>query len=165
MVTKSEIAKTFKEIIKEKSFDKITIQDITVKCGLNRQTFYYHFEDRNDLIKWIYYNDVFLPFIEVLREDNFYDALLTLLNTVYNDRVFYENAFSLIGDNTCKSYLYSIFETLVMTIAKQDKESLNVCFYTNGLYGIIVNWVKTGMEHTPEELANQVTQILNKLKS
>ena len=50
VVTKQAIADVFKEIMDKKSFDKITISDITGKCGLNRQTFYYHFQDKYDLL-------------------------------------------------------------------------------------------------------------------
>lgn len=38
---------------KSPSDDKITINDITEKCGINRQTFYYHFHDIYELIEWI----------------------------------------------------------------------------------------------------------------
>ena len=36
------------------------ITEITDKCGLKRQTFYNHFKDKYDLIKWIYLNEVIL---------------------------------------------------------------------------------------------------------
>ena len=49
----SRIAFAFKELLLEKSIDKITINDITEKCGINRQTFYYHFHDIYELIEWI----------------------------------------------------------------------------------------------------------------
>ena len=45
-ITKHAIAAALKELCREKSFDKISIADITSTCGLNRQTFYYHFEDK-----------------------------------------------------------------------------------------------------------------------
>ena len=51
--TKFAIAFAFKELLLEKSIDKITINDITEKCGINRQTFYYHFHDIYELIEWI----------------------------------------------------------------------------------------------------------------
>ena len=50
--TKFAIAFAFKELLLEKSIDKITINDITEKCGINRQTFYYHFHDIYEL-SWI----------------------------------------------------------------------------------------------------------------
>ncbi len=53
LTTKKAIAYTFKDLLKEKPFNKITINDIANKCDINRQTFYYHFQDIRDLIEWI----------------------------------------------------------------------------------------------------------------
>ena len=36
------------------SFEKITVKDIVEDCGVNRQTFYYHFQDIYELLGWIY---------------------------------------------------------------------------------------------------------------
>ena len=36
-----------------KSLNKITVTDIIKDCNVNRKTFYYHFEDIYDLLKWI----------------------------------------------------------------------------------------------------------------
>ena len=46
LITKKAIAAALKQVCREKPFDKISIADITAVCGLNRQTFYYHFQDK-----------------------------------------------------------------------------------------------------------------------
>ena len=43
--TKKIIKETFWEIPEEKSYNKITVQDIVNRCQVNRNTFYYHFQD------------------------------------------------------------------------------------------------------------------------
>ena len=40
--TKEIIARTFTELLEEKSMAKITVKDIVERCGVNRNTFYYH---------------------------------------------------------------------------------------------------------------------------
>lgn len=55
--TKKAISYAFKELLLEKPLSKITINDITEKCEMNRQTFYYHFQDIQDLIEWICFED------------------------------------------------------------------------------------------------------------
>ena len=70
-ITKDAIANAFKELMKIKSFDKISISDITNSCKLNRQTFYYHFQDKYELMNWIYYNEIFLPLVDNLSEDTY----------------------------------------------------------------------------------------------
>ena len=46
-LTKKAIAEGLKELCHHKDFNKISVRDITEQCGLNRQTFYYHFQDTN----------------------------------------------------------------------------------------------------------------------
>ena len=44
-LTKKAMVQAFIQLLAEKPFKKITISDITDSCGINRMTFYYHFED------------------------------------------------------------------------------------------------------------------------
>ena len=52
--TKRALAASFKELLAQKPFNKITISDITEHCGVNRMTFYYHFHDIYDLAQWAF---------------------------------------------------------------------------------------------------------------
>lgn len=47
--TKQAIQDTFWQLLEEKPYDKITVRDIVERCGVNRNTFYYHFRDIPDL--------------------------------------------------------------------------------------------------------------------
>ena len=49
--TKKAIKDTFISLLKEKPFNQITVKDIVDECGVNRNTFYYHYEDINDLLE------------------------------------------------------------------------------------------------------------------
>ena len=43
--TKETIIDAFWQLLEEKPFNKITVQNIVERCHLNRNTFYYHFQD------------------------------------------------------------------------------------------------------------------------
>lgn len=51
-LTKDAIAKALTDLLQERPIEKITIKDITDRCGINRQTFYYHFSDIYNLMEW-----------------------------------------------------------------------------------------------------------------
>ena len=53
-VTKRLMADALKQLMTKKPLNKITIREITEDCGVNRQTFYYHFEDIYDLMRWMF---------------------------------------------------------------------------------------------------------------
>ena len=51
-ITKRALEASLKKMLLKKPVTKITINDITEDCGVNRATFYYHFKDIYDLIEW-----------------------------------------------------------------------------------------------------------------
>ena len=52
--TKILMAEALKRLIKDRPFAKITVQDIVTECNINRNTFYYHFENNYDLLSFTY---------------------------------------------------------------------------------------------------------------
>ena len=51
--TKYALENSLKKLLLQKPLNKITINDITEDCGINRMTFYYHFKDIYDLVEWV----------------------------------------------------------------------------------------------------------------
>ena len=56
--TKIQMAESLKRLIKDRPFSKITVQDIVADCNINRNTFYYHFENTYDLLSFAYEQEV-----------------------------------------------------------------------------------------------------------
>ena len=54
LLTKKELAASLKKMMQKTPFDKITVKDLVKECGVNRQTFYYHFQDIYELLGLIY---------------------------------------------------------------------------------------------------------------
>lgn len=48
--TKQAIETAFLQLLNEKPLNKISVRDIVEKCGINRNSFYYHFQDIPSLI-------------------------------------------------------------------------------------------------------------------
>ena len=55
--TKKALAAALKKMMEVKPIDKITVKDLVEICGVNRQTFYYHFDDVYDLLEWVFEED------------------------------------------------------------------------------------------------------------
>lgn len=56
--TRNEFAQTFLELADQFPLNQISISMIIGKCGKNRNTFYYHFQDKTSLIIWIFRKDL-----------------------------------------------------------------------------------------------------------
>ena len=50
-LTKREIRRTFVELIEKMPYKKVTVAAIVKECGINRNTFYYHYNDLPELIQ------------------------------------------------------------------------------------------------------------------
>ena len=69
-ITKRAMSYALKNLLRTKPLNKITVQDIADECGVNRQTFYYHFQDIYDLVEWTCIEDT----EKVLKENKTYET-------------------------------------------------------------------------------------------
>lgn len=56
--TEKEIQNAFWRLLEERPFAKITVKAVVERCGVNRNTFYYHFQDlrallRKSVLSWL----------------------------------------------------------------------------------------------------------------
>lgn len=49
--TKAAIIEMFWQLLDKKPYSKITVKDIVTGCQINRNTFYYYFQDIPDLLQ------------------------------------------------------------------------------------------------------------------
>ena len=110
-ITKNAIAESLKKLTKTTPFDKITVSDIASTCGINRQTFYYHFEDKYELLSWIYYKDAFAPVMDNITFDNWDSKLADLFTTMKDNQSFYTNTIK-YTDDYFQEYLIKMAETI-----------------------------------------------------
>lgn len=167
-ITKKAIAEGLKELTKTKKFEKISITDITSFCGLNRQTFYYHFEDKYELVNWIYYQEIFLDLVKGISFQNWDEHLLLLLKAMKRENWFYINTIKSQGEYF-KEYLFSITKELFLDaieeldnekkLSEEDK-TFFAEFYTYGICGMVLSWVENGMKEAPENITYHMKQLV-----
>lgn len=172
-VTKKLIAEGFQTLMEKKPFEKITISDITTACGLNRQTFYYHFQDKYELLNWIFYTQAITPFINDLTFDNWSAKLLAMLQTINSHKKFYTNAMKIDYGTEFKDYMHKVSTNVFIEvidnitgerkIAESDKQFIAE-FFSYGIIGTIVAWVVNGMKHPPEIIISHIENLVNDCK-
>ena len=67
--TKKMLASSLKKAMENKPFSKVTVSEIITDCGVNRKTFYYHFDDIYALLKWMLEQEA----IEVVKQMDLID--------------------------------------------------------------------------------------------
>ena len=63
-------------MVETRSLENITIKQLLEYTGVSRQTFYNHFEDKNDLIQYIYLTKIIPDYNDSNMNINFRESLL-----------------------------------------------------------------------------------------
>ena len=85
--TKKKIAQALRLLMADRSFDRITVQNLMDTTQMKRQSFYYHFQDTRDVLMWICRQEVMEP----LRTSalDFEDWMILALELLNSDLNFY----------------------------------------------------------------------------
>ena len=75
------IANAAKTLLFDKKVRKLTVKDIVEECHITRQTFYYHFEDIQALLKWMFEQEA----IEIVKH---YDLMVDYTEVMVPRRVY-----------------------------------------------------------------------------
>ena len=75
----------------QKKVKKLTVKDIVDECSITRQTFYYHFEDIPDLLKWVLERGTDKMVEETLTQGNAEKGLRCLFLLALNARPYVEH--------------------------------------------------------------------------
>lgn len=116
IITQKMIAKSLKDLMETETFQKISVSDIMINCQMRRQTFYYHFQDKYELLGWIYKEETkenITDFIEYEKWENIFNQLFGYF---YENQRFYRNAFKVVEQNSFNEYLYEHTKNLYLKI-------------------------------------------------
>ena len=183
--TKSDIKEAFIQLLATTSLEDITISQLTKKAGVNRSTFYLHYETISDLLEESleYMNNKFLetfkdrqsvlPEIESCSPDELIwikpEYLLPYLNYVKNNRQLYQAAMknpAVFGaDRTYKKMFEHIFDPVLERFGvPEEQRHYIMSFYVNGIAGIIEEWLKGGCEDDIEHITKVIEGCIPKFE-
>lgn len=94
-VTKTMLGEGLKKVLKSKPFSKIVVDDIAEACGVSRGTFYYHFSDKYDLLRWVFSIEVLPILSKYNKPDNWIEGYVELCKFMMKNKQFYQRAFEL----------------------------------------------------------------------
>ena len=110
--TRKALSAALKAQMEHKPLRKITVNDLIGMCDLNRKTFYYHFTDIYDLLKWTLEQEA----VEVVKQfdllTNYHDALLFVMNYVEENAHILSCAYDSMGRDELKRFFCSDFYEL-----------------------------------------------------
>ena len=171
-------------LLEYKDIDYITIKEICNNAGVNRSTFYLHYENISDLINECleYINQKFLSkfeqdtnsFIEKINRsdlDELYliksEYLIPYMNFIKeNKNIFKATFYNPTGMQASKKMIslekYVIFPIMKRYEIPEEKTKYILSFYLHGIIAIIKEWVKNDCYETIEEIENIIKECVKK---
>lgn len=168
--TKKQLAKALKELMAQKPLAQVTVKDVTERCGIKRQTFYYHFQDIYDLVGWIYRTEAYEGIKEYISCTTWQQGFAQFLHYIIDNQAFCLNTYHSWETRQFERFVFDFAQALlgqVMTEMAQDvplvrerDRQLLVHFYSYGFMGIVKEWLEDGCQQEPEDVVEQLSIIL-----
>ena len=131
--TKKAIRDSFVKLLNEKPISQITVKDIVEDCGVNRNTFYYYYQDLPQLMENIVNEDA----ERIIRGHPTIDSLDDCINAALE--------FALANRKAVLHIYHSVNRDIY------EQYQWRVCTYVVRTYlkcvsfGMIMGWLETGM--------------------
>lgn len=163
--TRRAIKETFIRLLEQRPLSEITVKDIVEECGINRNSFYYHYRDLPALIEEIIREEaesIIRAYPSITTIVGCFDAItefasqrkrpiMHIYRSVSRD-VFEQNLMMVCG-NFVRSYVDTALAG--EPISPENKKTI-VDFYKCACFGLTIDWLNSGMT---EEYVRSIRRI------
>ena len=169
--TKKTLAASLKRFMEKKPLSKITVSEIIADCGVNRKTFYYHFEDIYALLKWMLEEEA----VDVVKQFDllvdYREAVLFVMDYVKTNQHLLCCAYDSMGRDEMKRFFYSDFIGIIRKIilnaeqqtrvhAEEQFKEFLAHFYTEAIAGMLIDEFTDKEGHDPEKVVEYLSYVL-----
>ena len=154
-------------LILEEGYDAVTVRDIVQKAGVNRSTFYLHFRDKQDIMSHME-NYLLSQLIEAMIDPTF--SQKSALSDYKKFGTPSKTAVALFSHVEKYAPLYRTmlverdFRARVTQSIRQEilpfmNHEFNAAFGSNGIVGVIIHWLESGMTESVTEMSLWLTRM------
>ncbi|MDO4837587.1 MAG: TetR/AcrR family transcriptional regulator [Clostridia bacterium] len=171
LATKKSMASALKKLMTVKPISKISVREIVTACDLNRNSFYYHFDDIYDLFKWMLENET----IDVVKQCNlitdYHQIINFVLDYVESNQYLIANAYNAVGQAGLKQFFYLDFISCIEGLITQGEQKQGVtleedykhflcAFYSEAIAGCLLDYVINTQSWNREKLITYLEHLL-----
>ena len=171
--TKDVIARTLIELLDEKPMSKVTVKDIVERCGVNRNTFYYHFHDIPEVVDYVL-KRTWDEILNSPRESNsILECMEEMADIVKANRRMMLNVYRSVKRDAFLYYMNEVsgyvftryFEKNTERLEIDDHERMLLIKYYKCLYiGLLMDWLDQGMKEDLSEQIQDMAELMEKRK-
>lgn len=167
-LTRQAIISSFMKLLNDRPLDKISVKDIVADCEINRNTFYYHYQDIYALVEDIFETETRAVIEKNEEHFNWQEGLIQSTQfALQNKRAVY-HIYNSVNRRELENYLFQVAGYIMEKIVRHQAEDLEVTdedilyittFYKHALVGIIMEWLERGMTDDPEQVIRRMGDI------
>ncbi len=166
--TEASIREAFIRLVEERGFARVSVKDICERADINRNTFYLHFTDKDDLMMRILQGILEAQVAPIASlssnlssasPDEVEAITAKILAFFQEEIVFYRIIFT---DPALHSYvqkLYHIVFTMVAAGSERPFSPITAGYMIYGFFGVIIAWLKQPTQEI-SELAPKLSKLL-----
>ena len=167
--TKQALAGALKSMLQTKPLDKITVKDLVETCDVNRQTFYYHFQDIYDLLGWIYKTEALASIKNNRSYATWQQGLLIIFEYVQENRELCINTYRSLAREHLEQFLSEVLYQLLGDVVDEivgsgpisdDSKDFIIKFYSYAFSGTLLEWIKTGMKTPAVKMVDNISRVM-----
>jgi AcrR family transcriptional regulator len=175
--TKQMLKKTLLNLLVDKNYSDITVNDICDLAQYSRVTFYAHYEDKKTLLNEMIHEKLNGLFVAIYKSDKKGNSLS---KAMFNSWVF--NLFQFINENAdffqlvyARKIVPTAFENLYLGIWKFINEEISITYniplkkevnrdvyihyLTSAVLSVIDYWIREGFVYSPKYMSKQLHEI------
>lgn len=152
--TRKAIKETFLNLLEERPLSEITVKDIVETCGINRNSFYYHYQDLPSLLEEIVREEaegIIRKYPNVTSIVEGYDAMIEFISHrrraimhIYRsvNREMFENSLMQMSEYFVRSYLENAMKEI--DISPENRQAV-IDYFKCVVFGLVIDWLNSGM--------------------
>lgn len=169
-LTKLHMSENLQALMLEKPINKITIKELTSRCKINRQTFYYHFCDIYDLLEWLLRNRLKSIATNIENFDSWQEAGIYLLDYLCDNRPLVLSTLNSLSRNSVHNLIhdeiFKLASKFVHEIAGDIKLSENafkhiIHFFCITFTALLEDWLVSDSNQSSKEVIYDLDMIVS----
>lgn len=166
--TRGEIERAFMSLVSERGFDRVSVKDICIRADVNRNTFYLHYTDKDDLARALL-DRMLLTQIGALAEeasamseatpDRIEEIVRRMLGMLYADRQFYRVFLTDEGLSRHVRPLQRLAYRMVVARASRPVSEVALDYIISGVIGVLTTFLSSH-GRTIDEIAPGLARLL-----
>lgn len=168
--TRRAIIATFIELLNERPLDKITVNEIVQRCGVNRNTFYYYYQDIYALIDEIFQAETARISEDTNDFSSWSEAFLAATHFARENKRAIYHIYHSVSRERLEEYLYGVTRANITRFVRSLSAGLTVAdgdvqliadFYTYALVGQVLEWLNHGMKTDQEQVIERAAVLFD----